>query len=122
MGRPPAMPLAKETASGRMPYCWKAKRVPVRPMPGLHLVHQQQPVPLLAQAGQGADEVPVHREHAALALDQLQQHGAHVLPGLGLHVGQIVGAGVAEALGQGEEVLVEHVLAGGGQGWRGVRP
>ena len=27
------MPLAKDTASGRMPYCWKAKRVPVRPMP-----------------------------------------------------------------------------------------
>ena len=62
----------------------------------------------------------VHREHAALALDQLQQHGAHVLPGLGLHVGQIVGAGVAEALREGEEVLVEHVLAGGGKGGEGA--
>ena len=33
MGRPPAMPFAKETASGAMPYCWKAKRLPVRPTP-----------------------------------------------------------------------------------------
>ena len=32
-GRPPAMPLAKDTASGEMPYCWKANREPVRPTP-----------------------------------------------------------------------------------------
>ena len=33
MGRPPAMPFAKEHTSGRMPYCWKANRLPVRPTP-----------------------------------------------------------------------------------------
>ena len=33
MGRPPAMPLAKDTTSGKTPYCWKANRLPVRPTP-----------------------------------------------------------------------------------------
>ena len=33
MGSPPAIPLAKDTTSGTMPYCWKAKRLPVRPTP-----------------------------------------------------------------------------------------
>ena len=31
----------------------------------------------------------------------------------------MVGVGVAEALGEGEEIVVEHLLAGGGQGGDG---
>lgn len=48
-GRPLAMPLAKLTTSGSIPNCCQAKRVPVRPMPGLHLVNEQEPIPLPAE-------------------------------------------------------------------------
>ena len=52
---------------------------------GLHLVNEQQPVPLFAQVGHGGDKGPVQGQHAALALDELEHHGAHVVPGHRLH-------------------------------------
>ncbi len=85
------MPLAKDTTSGKMPYCWKAKRLPVRPYAGLDLVHQQQPVLLRAQSGNGLHIVTVQGQHAALALDQLHHDGAHVVPRRGLQGGKVVG-------------------------------
>ena len=67
------------------------------------------------------DEFLLHGINAALALDQLQHHGAHVVPA-GLADGvDIIGVGIAEALGEGEEILVEHRLARGRQGGD-VRP
>ena len=109
MGSPPAMPLAKEAASGRMPYCWKANSVPVGPH-RLDLVRQQQPVPLLAERLQRLHILRLQRQHAALSLHQLHQHGADVVACGGLQRGEVVGVGIPEALGEGEEVLVENIV------------
>ncbi len=111
------MPLAKVTASGRMSYCWKTEQTAGAADAGLDLVHQQQVVVFRAVAGQFLDKGLVHGQHAALALNQLQHDGAGVLAGLCLDRIQTVGVSVAEALGEGEEVLVEHVLTGGLSGW-----
>ena len=61
------------------------------------------------------DKTLVQRVDAALPLDQLQQDGAHVMS---RHFAHPIhgGGGVAEAVGEGEEIVVEHLLAGGGQG------
>ena len=47
----------------------------------LDLVDEEQPVPLGAEVRHLADVVRVQGVHAALALDQLQHHGADVVPG-----------------------------------------
>ena len=85
---------------------------------GLDLVHQQQPVLLLAELGQSLDHSLVQRAHAALALDQLHHDGAHVIAPLSLDALQ-GGVGVAEVLHEGEEVGVVVGLTGGGDGGHG---
>ena len=45
---------------------------------------------------------------------------AHIVAGHGFHAVEVVGVGVAEALGKGEEIVVEHVLPSGGQGGDGA--
>ena len=90
------------------------------PYAGLDLVHQQQPVLLRAQSGNGLHIVTVQGQHAALALDQLHHDGTHVVPRRGLQGGKVVGVGIPEPLGEGEEIVVEHVLAGGRQGGDGA--
>ena len=52
---------------------------------GLHLVHQQQPVPLLTELLHGLYIRRLQRQHAAFALHQLQHDGAHVVSRGGLH-------------------------------------
>ena len=87
---------------------------------GLNLIYQQQIVVFCAVGGQLLDKSLVQRQHTALALDQFQHNGAGVRPGLGLDRIQAVGISVAEALGEGEEVLVEHILTGGLKGGDGA--
>ena len=82
---------------------------------GLHLVHQQQPVVLLAQSLDSLDVFLVQRQHAALSLHQLQHDGAHIVSGGRLQGLHGVGVRIAEALGKREEILVELILSGGGQ-------
>ncbi len=42
------------------------------------------------------------------------------MSGHGFHAVEVVGVGVAEALGKGEEIVVEHVLPSGGEGGDGA--
>ena len=86
---------------------------------GLDLVDEEEPVLVRAELRHRLDVVRVQGIHAALPLDQLHHHRAHVVPGGGLEARHVVGVGVAEALGEGEEKLVEVVLAGGLQGGDG---
>ena len=87
---------------------------------GLYLINEQQPVPLFTQLGHGRDKGPVQGQHAALPLNELEHHGAHVVAGHRLHAVQVVGIGIAETLGEGEEIVVELVLTGGGEGGQGA--
>ena len=118
MGRPPAMPLAKETrragcrTAGRRTGCRSGpRRSEPRPPAAAS--------PFRAHSSTSLDIIPVQGQHAALALDQLHHDGAHIVPP-GLPGRPVVGLGVAEALGEGEEVVVEHLLAGGRQGGDGA--
>ena len=86
---------------------------------GLDLVHQQQPVLLPAQGGQGLDHGDLQGAQAALPLDEFYHDRAHVVPRLGLDALQIVGVGVAEGLVEREEIVVIALLPGGGEGGDG---
>ena len=85
---------------------------------GLDLVHQQQPVLLPAQGGQGLDHGDLQGAQAALPLDEFYHDRAHVVPRLGLDALQS-GVGVAEGLVEGEEIVVIALLPGGGEGGDG---
>ena len=83
----------------------------------LHLVAHEQNIPLLAECRDALHKGFLQRDHAALALDDLDEDARHrISVQLGLHVRQIIDLGVDKAGGQGLEVLVELVLAGGSQG------
>ena len=83
---------------------------------GLHLVNEEEDILLPAQLGQALYKALVHGDDAALALDHLQHHGADRAVQQRLDARQIPGLGVEEALCQGEELPMEALLAGGGQG------
>ena len=87
---------------------------------GLHLVNEQQPVLLRAQLRHLLDKGLLQGTDAPLPLDEFHHHAAHVPTPLGLDAVDVVGAGIAEPLGKGEEKLVEVVLAGGLQGGDGA--
>ena len=82
---------------------------------GLHLVHQQEPIPLLAQLRQFVHILPLHGEDTALSLDQLQQYGADIVSRRRLEGIHITRLRIPEALVKGEKVVVENVLSGGGE-------
>ena len=81
MGRPLARLLASVTRSGRIPSCSWAKKVPVRPMPGLHLVDAEQRPDLEGELGRGLCELRLERDHAALAEHGLEQDQRRVRGG-----------------------------------------
>ena len=87
---------------------------------GLHFVHDEDQVPVIAELADGLHVFRLQRHDAALALHQLQHHGA----GVAVHqFGQGFEAArrdVLEALVEGTEVVVEHLLPGGGQGSDGA--
>ena len=87
---------------------------------GLHLIHDQHQVPVVAQRTHPQHKGGVQGHHAPLALDQLQHDGAGVLVHqLGQGV-QVPGGRIEEAVVEGPEKLMEPVLAGGGQSGQGA--
>ena len=70
----------------------------------------------LAERRDPGDVVRVQRDDAALALHQLHHDGAGVLVGGLFQRGKVARGHVVKISREGAEVVVEHVLAGGGQG------
>ena len=83
---------------------------------GLHLVHNDKDVFFPAERRDPGDVVRVQRDDAALALHQLHHDGAGVLVGGLFQRGKVARGHVVKISREGAEVVVEHVLAGGGQG------
>ena len=83
---------------------------------GLHLVHNDEDVFFPAERRDPGDVVRVQRDDAALALHQLHHDGAGVLIGGLFQRGKVARGHVVKISREGAEVVVEHVLAGGGQG------
>jgi len=83
----------------------------------LHLVRDEQNVLFPRDLGQTLQKRLVESDHAALALDGLEHHGADLVLGDQLPDAlEIVGLGVDEARREGLEVLVVVLLPGRGQG------
>ena len=84
---------------------------------GLDLIDHQGDVIVSAELGGGTDEFGGQGIDTALALDAFQQdaRGVQLCHGLGQGL-DVVGLHMGEAGGQGLEILVEVVLARGGQG------
>ena len=78
-GMPLAIPLARQMMSGSTPQCSTANSLPVRPMPDLHLVGDQQDAVPVAQLAQGRQEARRRHVVAALALDRLDEDGRHLV-------------------------------------------
>ena len=108
--------LGKGAHIGKNTVVLKGKELAGSAHAGLNLVNQQQPVLLPAQLLQLLYIFLIQRKDTALALNQLHHDGADIVPRLGLQVLKIVGCSIAEALGEGEEIIVEHILAGSLQG------
>ena len=87
---------------------------------GLHLVHDEHKVFFVAQSAHGLYIVRVQRHHAALTLNQFHHHGAGVAVHQFLQRFDIPRRDVLEAFVEGAEVVVEHLLPGGGQGGKGA--
>lgn len=114
MGRPAAQPLRAGDHIRLDAVVLIAIQLARAPHAGLHLVHHEQDIALLAERRQRLDKSLVQRADAAFALDQLDHHRAGVLVNLCLDALQ-VGIGVGKALGKGGEVLMEPRLPGRGQ-------
>ena len=87
---------------------------------GLHFVHDEHKVFFVAQSAHGLHILRVQRHHAALALNELHHHGAGVAVYQLPQRFNIARRDVLEALVEGAEVVVEHLLPGGGQGGKGA--
>ena len=74
----------------------------------------------VAELAHGLHIVRVQRHHAALALNEFQHHGAGVAVHQLLQRFHIACRSIQEALVEGAEVVVEHLLTGGGQGGDGA--
>lgn len=74
----------------------------------------------VAVVGNALHIVGVQRNHAAFALYHLHHNSADRIIHSGLECVKIVGGDVAEVSGEGAEILVENILAGGGQGGKGA--
>ena len=75
--------------SGTTPSWSHANVVPERPRPGLDLVGDHQHVGLVAQRAHLAEEALRRHDHAALALDRLEQHGDRRLVDRGADRGDV---------------------------------
>ena len=78
-GMPLAMPLARQMMSGSTSQCSTANSLPVRPMPRLHLVGDQQDAVPVAQLAQRRQEARRRHVIAAFALDRLDEDGRHLV-------------------------------------------
>ena len=87
---------------------------------GLYFVHNNQNIVGMAVVGNALHIVGVQRNHAAFALYHLHHNSADRIIHSGLECVKIVGGDVAEVSGEGAEILVENILAGGGQGGKGA--
>ena len=87
---------------------------------GLHLVHDEHKVFFVAELAHGLHVVRVQRHHTALALNEFQHHGAGGAIHQLLQRFDIACRSIQEALVEGAEVVVEHLLTGGGQGGDGA--
>ncbi len=74
----------------------------------------------VAQSAHSLHIVGVQRHDAALALDEFQHNGAGVAVHQLLQRLDIPRRGVQEPLIEGAEIVVEHLLPGGGQGGDGA--
>ena len=86
----------------------------------LNLVEHEEDALLVAQVTQALQEFLGSGTHAALALDRLGQDGADVLVHDVLDGLEVVELSIAEAGGQGLEVAVHRILAGGRAGREGA--
>ena len=83
IGTPPASPLASVTASGTTSVAWWASQWPVRPIPRLDLVEDEERAGVAGQVA-GQPQVCVGGGHdAGLALDRLEDDGREVVAGVG---------------------------------------
>ena len=87
---------------------------------GLHLVHNEHQIFFIAELAHSLHIVGVQRHDAALALDEFQHDGAGVAVHQLLQRLDIPRRGVQEPLIEGAEIVVEHLLTGGGQGGDGA--
>ena len=88
---------------------------------GLHFVGNQQHVVAAAQLAGSLKIAGIQRGHAAFALHRLEhQRGDVVLRQARFKGGGVVGGNVGETFDEGEKMLVENVLAGGGKGGEGA--
>ena len=87
---------------------------------GLHLVHDEDQVLLVTELAHSLHIIGVQRHDAALALDEFQHDGAGVAVHQLLQRLDIPRRGVQEPLIEGAEIVVEHLLTGGGQGGDGA--
>ena len=86
---------------------------------GLHLVHQEQEVVLLAERSDAFDELGRGGDDAALGLDGLEHDGDGLIREGGLDGGEVVVIGIGKADGHRVEALLDLLLGGGrahGQG------
>ncbi len=88
----------------------------------LDLVADHEDIPLGAELLYALHEVILKRQHAALALDELEHYGGDALVALDKSAqrGAVVGLRVDKAGRQGLKELVILVLAGGGEGGYGA--
>ena len=86
---------------------------------GLHLVRHDQNVPGGALLEYGVHKCLLQCVHTALTLNVFQHHCTNGVVQLGFQIGNVIGCHIVEALHKREEIVVEYVLTGGGQGAEG---
>ena len=108
--------FAKVTTSGSTPARLDARKLPVRPDAALHLVRDEEDAALGAELRREPEVIVAQGDHPALALYRLEDERAAFRAERRVEGRSVLGLDVGEAGGKGSELLVELVLAGGGQG------
>ena len=106
--------------SGSRPSDCQENHSPVRPMPGLDVVEDQQRPGLVAEPPDRLEIVGIQRDHAALPLDRLEHHRGGVGVDHRFQGIQIVGLDLVEAGRKRSERCLLGGLAGGRQGCQGA--
>jgi len=92
------------------------QKPPGTPYAGLHLIHDKENILFPAERRDPGNIVRLERDNAALALHQFQHDGAGIgIRGL-FQRGKVTCGHIVKICGERPEVVVEHILPGGGQG------